>query len=1088
MKVAGSFVRALLATLACALLVVVAAVAPAQAQTSAGGGVLNQYVVTHVSQKALTEGGFDRVESGLPGHPGEFLVVATAPQANALRGKGATVRPFTGVTKPRRAAPRGARLSPLVNPTHGYDVFRPWSLQPAPCPTTCSTPNIPLKDWYHGMATQNPGLVKEVVIGHSRLGQNIVAYKVTKSANTVADGSRPAVLYDSTQHAREWIATEVERRLFNYFVTHRNDAQIKNILATRELWFVPVVNPDGYDYTFTSAQTRLWRKNLRDNNGDGQIAVGDGVDPNRNFPDKWNWDLEGASDDPSDETYHGPSAGSEPEVQAIRGLEARIHPKFLIDYHSFAMLILYPEGWQVATPSTDTPILAALAGDSDHPAVPGFDPEVSAQLYTTNGDITDDAYHIFHVLPYTVELSGGSGDPVGGTDGSDPNYTPGGFVFQDSEAAVQAEFDKNLPLALDLAKSAAKPDQPVSHLGNVAPKLVPTTFASSNGTPQTVEVNARRSAGGVTAHWKINDGPNRHIRTTEFGGGQRYGEPGIYYHRMRARITGMHPGDRVRVWFTASTRNEDDDQVIGLRSKSFEYRVKSNTGAPVLLMVAEDYTGRSSVQGPGPYAATPPYRKVYEDSLRAAGIRFDTYDVDANRRTAPSHLGVLSHYRAVVWETGDDVIVRGPNQVRPGGPVSGGTTGTEKLFQDEVINVRDYMNEGGKVLVAGQFALEGAWEQQTFNPLGPTPPRPFCLASSSLGNGFENSPPGQATPCQFVADDFLQYWLGAYSFLDGGDPAAAQLQELPPLGNSTLGLNGAGSAKNQVNLYRFLTTSDILPPATYPQFQSDVVVKVAGPPAYDPPTGLWYAHSGLGSGGYKRLQTTVDLTGKSTAAMKFKLSYSTEPDFDYVFVEAHTVGQDDWTTLPDQNGATTTDTGLGCPDSDPFWLNEHPFLTHYITRSADPSSDTGFTCTPTGTSGAWNAATGSSGGFHDWNVDLTPFAGKQVELSITYETDPAVQGLGAFVDDVLITAGAQTLVNTSFEDGTLAPFAPGGPPAGSPLLFSNWAASKSKGYADGPGVRTSRSVLLGFGIESVNGAGNRAKVLRDGLRVLGVTP
>jgi hypothetical protein len=222
--------------------------------------------------------------------------------------------------------------------------------------------------------------------------------------------------------------------------------------------------------------------------------------------------------------------------------------------------------------------------------------------------------------------------------------------------------------------------------------------------------------------------------------------------------------------------------------------------------------------------------------------------------------------------------------------------------------------------------------------------------------------------------------------------------------------------------------------------------------------------------------------------MTFKLSHLTEPEYDFVFVEAHTVGQDDWTTLPDRNGNTTNDTGLGCPDSDPFWLVLHPFLSHYMTRSADPSSDTGFTCTPTGSSGSWNAATGNSNGFNDWSVDLTPFAGKQVELSITYMQDPSVQGLGVFVDDVKITGDAQTLVDTGFESGTLAPFAVGAPPAGSPASFRTWIASQSRGFEDGPGVRTDRSVLLSFGIEGVNGAGKRSKILKDGLRVLGVSP
>ena len=58
--------------------------------------------------------------------------------------------------------------------------------------------------------------------------------------------------------------------------------QVRALLRKNELWFIPVANPDGYEFTFD--HERLWRKNLRDNNNDGQITVVDGVDPNRNFP------------------------------------------------------------------------------------------------------------------------------------------------------------------------------------------------------------------------------------------------------------------------------------------------------------------------------------------------------------------------------------------------------------------------------------------------------------------------------------------------------------------------------------------------------------------------------------------------------------------------------------------------------------------------------------------------------------------------------------------------------------------------------------------------------------------------------------
>ena len=90
------------------------------------------------------------------------------------------------------------------------------------------------------------------------------------------------------------------------------------MVDTTELWFMPVANPDGYDYTFTPGY-RLWRKNLRDNDGDGAITGADGVDPNRNFAYKWGYDNEGSSPSPASETYRGTGAGSEPETKAMDG-------------------------------------------------------------------------------------------------------------------------------------------------------------------------------------------------------------------------------------------------------------------------------------------------------------------------------------------------------------------------------------------------------------------------------------------------------------------------------------------------------------------------------------------------------------------------------------------------------------------------------------------------------------------------------------------------------------------------------------------------------------------------------------------------
>src|SRR4029078_9828633 len=148
----------------------------------------------------------------------------------------------------------------------------------------------------------------------------------------------------ATQHAREWIAAEVDRRLMNWYVDkwRAHDKDVKKPLQSTELWVMRVANPDGYQYTFSTE--RLWRKNLRDNDGNGQITVGDGVDPNRNFRDHWGYDNEGSSPDTADETYRGPSAASEPETKAMQGLIDRVAPKSQSNFHSVGQCLVYPQG------------------------------------------------------------------------------------------------------------------------------------------------------------------------------------------------------------------------------------------------------------------------------------------------------------------------------------------------------------------------------------------------------------------------------------------------------------------------------------------------------------------------------------------------------------------------------------------------------------------------------------------------------------------------------------------------------------------------------------------------------------------------
>ncbi len=203
----------------------------------------------------------------------------------------------------------------------------------------------------------------------------------------------------------------------------------------------------------------------------------------------------------------------------------------------------------------------------------------------------------------------------------------------------------------------------------------------------------------------------------------------------------------------------------------------------VLLVAAEDYSGNS----PGPPYAGPLYLAAHKAAIAANGQKTAVYDIDARGRVAPSALGVLSHFKAVIWYTGDDVIVRNPDQ----GP---GTAA--RLAHDEEQHLRSYLNEGGRLLMAGR--------------------------NLGYGNffGYPYTPDGTAPVA--LSDDFFQYWLGAATYVPGLDTpvfAGLNLTGQAPFYFGPLvpeSLEGAAAPS------QFTTTSSFLPVAEFPQFASYV--------------------------------------------------------------------------------------------------------------------------------------------------------------------------------------------------------------------------------------------------------------------------
>ncbi|MBM4063983.1 MAG: zinc carboxypeptidase, partial [Planctomycetes bacterium] len=161
-------------------------------------------------------------------------------------------------------------------------------------------------------------------------GRPIYALKV--SDNVTTDEDEPAIVIAAQHHARELNSpVMVLGAMQRVLAAYGSNPTLTAVVNGYELYFVPMVNPDGVNHVWTVDD--MWRKNRR-NNGGGVF----GVDLNRNYPFLWN--LCGASTLPNSDTYSGPAAGSEPETQVMRNLVALLRPEIYLDFHSSGQQVL----------------------------------------------------------------------------------------------------------------------------------------------------------------------------------------------------------------------------------------------------------------------------------------------------------------------------------------------------------------------------------------------------------------------------------------------------------------------------------------------------------------------------------------------------------------------------------------------------------------------------------------------------------------------------------------------------------------------------------------------------------------------------
>ncbi len=244
-----------------------------------------------------------------------------------------------------------------------------------------------------GYVSSHPTLCKLESIGKSCEGRDIWALKISKNVN--ADEKEPRVLIMGAHHSREWISFEVPMATLKALVEgYGADERLTRLVDSREIWFVPMVNPDGVTYSQT--KERYWRKNRR-KNSDGSF----GVDPNRNYG--YQWGGAGTSNSPGADTYRGPSAFSEPETQAIRDFATKMRFSADITFHSYSELILYPWSYAEGVANPDKEVFAKFAGEMA--AFNKYTPQESCDLYPSSGDTDDFMYGQLKSLSFTFELA-----------------------------------------------------------------------------------------------------------------------------------------------------------------------------------------------------------------------------------------------------------------------------------------------------------------------------------------------------------------------------------------------------------------------------------------------------------------------------------------------------------------------------------------------------------------------------------------------------------------------------------------------------------------------------------------------------------
>jgi carboxypeptidase T len=274
-------------------------------------------------------------------------------------------------------------------------------------------------DRLKALEAANPDIASLFSIGRTVQGREIWTLRINSSAKGASPSSKPGAVFQGAHHAREHLSVEVPLLFAVWLLENRNNAEVRKLITTLDIYIQPMINPDGAEHDIADGKYKWWRKNMSTNSGS------QGVDLNRNY-DSW-WCEAGASNSPWADTYCGPSAFSEPESRAVRDfVKARPNLRTMISYHTYGEMVLYPWGgrYEDIPDQNDLKVFRNLAQGMAR--LTGYKAQKSSDLYAATGDSCDWAYAEAGIFAFTFELT-----PKGGW-GSSGTFYPGAGVIEKS--------------------------------------------------------------------------------------------------------------------------------------------------------------------------------------------------------------------------------------------------------------------------------------------------------------------------------------------------------------------------------------------------------------------------------------------------------------------------------------------------------------------------------------------------------------------------------------------------------------------------------------------------------------------------------